>query len=241
MWGLLVGCCGWAGSRSKYFPDFPVVELQTTFYQPPSVALAEKWRAEAPADFVFTLKAWQLITHPASSPTYRRLRQPVALDQRDRYGFFRPTDEVWRAWLATRAIARALRAAVIVFQCPASFLPSPENCDHLAQFFSRIEREGWLVAWEPRGSWPPGQVQHLCRDLDLIHCVDPLFAAPTHGRPAYFRLHGRGGYNYRYTDADLAELARVSERHPEIYVLFNNVHMRDDARRFLDTIGRHDP
>lgn len=120
---VLVGCCGWAGARWKYFEDFPVVELQTTFYQPPSVALAEKWRAVAPADFVFALKAWQLITHPASSPTYRRLRRPVPPEQRDRYGFFRPTGEVWEAWLTTRAIARALRAAVIVFECPASFTP----------------------------------------------------------------------------------------------------------------------
>jgi uncharacterized protein YecE (DUF72 family) len=236
MSALLVGCCGWAGARSRYFEDFPVVEIQTTFYQPPSAALAEKWRAEAPGDFLFTLKAWQLISHPASSPTYRRLRQPVPPEQRDRYGFFRPTDEVWEAWSTTRAIARALRAAVVVFQCPASFTPTAENCANLVGFFSRVDREGQLFAWEPRGNWPPDQVQALCRRLDLIHCVDPLAAQSTHGRPAYFRLHGRGGYNYRYSDADLDELADICGRHPEGYVMFNNVHMRDDARRFRDSL-----
>lgn len=68
---ILIGCCGWSEARGKYFRDFPGVELQTTFYQPPSPELAKKCRLEAPPGFSFTLKAWQLITHPATSPTYR--------------------------------------------------------------------------------------------------------------------------------------------------------------------------
>ena len=112
---LLVGCCGWAEAHSKYFTDFPVIEIQSTFYQPPSPELAEKWRREAPADFIFTLKAWQLITHPASSPTYRKLKVAIDAKKADRYGHFRPTEEVWEAWQATKTIAAALQAAVIVF------------------------------------------------------------------------------------------------------------------------------
>ena len=59
---MLIGCCGWPEARARYFEHFPVVELQTTFYQPPSPELAEKWRSQAPPEFIFSLKAWQLIT-----------------------------------------------------------------------------------------------------------------------------------------------------------------------------------
>ncbi len=234
--GLLVGCCGWAEARARYFREFPVVELQTPFYQPPAAELAAGWRREAPAEFQYTLKAWQLITHPPSSPTYRRLRTPIDPRHRDRYGFFRPTDEVWAAWEITRDAARALNAAVLVFQCPASFEPTGENRDNLERFFRRIERDRWLVAWEPRGSWAPDDVRDLCRRLDLIHCVDPLAAEPAHAPTPYFRLHGRGGYRYRYTDADLADLAAVCRRRGAGYVLFNNIYMLADARRFAGSL-----
>jgi uncharacterized protein YecE (DUF72 family) len=215
--GWLTGCCGWAAARAKYFREFPVVELQTTFYQPPSTDLAAKWREQAPAGFVFTMKAWQLITHPASSPTYRRLKEPVEAGRRQACGLFQPSEEVWSAWKVTRDVARAVRAAVIVFQCPAGFEPTPENASNIERFFRRIERD---------------LVRDLCRRLDLVHCVDPLAAETTYAPVAYFRLHGRDGYNYRYSDADLEELVRVCRRHSGGYVMFNNVHMLEDARRF---------
>ena len=31
----LIGCCGWAGSQPQYFSQFPVIEIQSTFYDPP--------------------------------------------------------------------------------------------------------------------------------------------------------------------------------------------------------------
>ncbi len=40
MFDLIVGCCGWCERRASYFQHFTSVELQDTFYQPPSVALA---------------------------------------------------------------------------------------------------------------------------------------------------------------------------------------------------------
>jgi len=233
-----VGCCGWPMARERYFQTFPVVELQDTFYQPPSTELARKWRQAAPAEFVFTMKAWQLITHPASSPTYRRLKTPVPRDRAASYGSFQASPEVWQAWLTTLAVARELRAEALVFQCPASFTPTPTNIENLRQFFRRIER-GFLVCWEPRGPWDPDLVRRLCEELDLIHCVDPFVAQPVYGHARYLRLHGRGGYRYRYTDEELGQLARQCERwleagHEPIYVMFNNVYMKEDAARFLE-------
>jgi uncharacterized protein YecE (DUF72 family) len=234
---IIVGCCGWPEARAKYFQRFPVVELQDTFYDPPSLAAIEKRRQEAPPHFVFTLKAWQLITHSPRSPTYRRLKTPIAADKHDRYGFFRPTAEVRQAWERTAAIARALRAALVVFQCPPSFSPTPENKANLEAFFSGIERGDFLLAWEPRGVWSPAEVQELCQRLDLIHCVDPFATEMTYGATAYFRLHGRGGYRYRYSDEELEALHQVCLRQVEggrrpVYCLFNNMFMLEDASRF---------
>jgi hypothetical protein len=73
-----VGCCGWTEAQARYVTDFPTVELQTTFYQPPAIGVAKRRKTKAPADFRFCMKAWQLITHTPSSPTYRRLKSGVS-------------------------------------------------------------------------------------------------------------------------------------------------------------------
>lgn len=230
-----VGCCGWAEARVRYFREFRSIELQSTFYQPPSVELARKWKREAPEEFRFCLKAWQLITHPAGSPTYRRLKTPLAERSRLAVGQFQPTEEVWNAWLTTLEVARALEAAVIVFQCPASFRPVEKNIRNLESFFGRVGACGIELAWEPRGDWPPDVIRNLCDRFALIHCVDPFSGKPVTRGTRYFRLHGRGGYKYQYLDAELEDLRKLAlaDTHNDTYVMFNNVFMRSDAARFL--------
>ncbi|GIX46768.1 MAG: hypothetical protein KatS3mg131_0979 [Candidatus Tectimicrobiota bacterium] len=239
MTAVKVGCCGFPVARHEYFRLFDLVEVQQTFYQPPRLETVRRWRETAPPGFTFTLKAWQLITHPPSSPTYRRLRQPLPPQARNAYGHFRPTPEVFAAWTRTLEIARALAAPLVVLQCPASLRPSAENVANLRAFFTRIPRDDLRLAWEPRGAWPPSLVAQLCQELDLIHCVDPFKDAPQHGEIYYFRLHGRTGYDYRYSDAELqAVLAQVGKR--PAFVLFNNKAMLDDAlrcKRLLATLS----
>jgi uncharacterized protein YecE (DUF72 family) len=219
-------------ARPRYFAALDLVELQDTFYHLPRPSTVARWRAEAPAHFEFVLKAPQLITHEPTSPTYRRLRRPLSAEERARYGAFKPTAEVAAAWDETLALARLLAARVVLFQCPASFDPSPTHVRHLARFFERAARDGLRFAWEPRGAWPDRRIRELCRRLDLIHCVDPFQRAPVWGEPAYFRLHGRGGYRYAYTQADLHELRERVRAQGAAYVLFNNLSMFEDARRF---------
>ncbi len=232
-----IGCCGFPGGMARYWRGFRVVEVQKTFYRPPRLATAERWRREAPQEAEFTLKAWQLITHPPSSPTYRRAGPDFDPKRKERYGCFRDTEEVWQAWLTTQGMAQALQARVILFQCPARFLPSQENLSNLSGFFSRIRAAGFRIAWEPRGPWPDETVRELCRQLDLVHCVDPLVARPLWGEFCYFRLHGLGGYAYRYTDEDLRALRAKLPAGRECYVMFNNVYMDEDARRFRRLLG----
>jgi len=236
---IRIGCCGFAGARASYYGQFRLVEVQQTFYEPPCVGTVERWRAEAPADFEFTLKAWQLITHEASSPTYRRLRRPLPDASRTRVGSFRPTDEVWRAWERTRDIAHALRAKVIVFQCPASFKPTRQNQANLREFFGRIAQAqrlapaAFTLVWEPRGQWADAGIAALCAELGLVHGVDPFARLPVTREWFYFRLHGLTGYTHRYSDAELERLEDMFRGFAGGYCLFNNVAMREDAARLL--------
>jgi uncharacterized protein YecE (DUF72 family) len=226
-----VGCCGFPAARAKYYGHFAAVEVQQTFYQPPRISTAERWRAEAPEGFTFTLKAWQLITHLPTSPTYRRLSKPIPTDHWHLYGAFRPTEEVHEAWLVTRRIAEALETPVVLFQCPASFRPAPRNLRDFSTFFESIERGKARLAWEPRGAWPRDLVSDLCRDLRLIHCVDPFAETTVTGDPFYYRMHGIGGFSYQYRDDDLCRLFDTC-RGRDGYVFFNNATMWYDALRF---------
>ncbi len=234
MTDIRVGCCGFPRSRSAYFQALRAVEIQQTFYQPPALKTAERWRAEAPPDFEFTLKAWQLITHESRSPTYRRLKLSWPGDRLEKCGSFRPTEEVDWAWEKTREIAEVLRSRHIVFQCPASFHPSEENKKNLTAFFQRVKREDFQFVWEPRGTWELDEVRDLCRELDLIHGVDPLKAEPQWGSVRYFRLHGVTGYRYRFSGEDLDVLREKCR--DKTYCFFNNVSMWEDALAFRDRI-----
>ena len=232
---IKVGCCGFVVSQKEYFTLFNLIEIQNTFYQIPRLQTAEKWRGTAPRDFEFTMKAWQLITHEPSSPTYRRLKGKIEPMKSDRYGRFRATPEVMEAWRRTAMFARTLGVSIVVFQCPASFRPTKQNVGNMREFFSRIDRMDFRFAWEPRGVWPEELVLQVCEELQVIHCVDPFKNKPQYGEFQYFRLHGITGYDYRYTDVDLQGLRKWVDKRPT-YLLFNNNWMKDDALRFIDLV-----
>jgi uncharacterized protein YecE (DUF72 family) len=233
---MKVGCCGFAGKMAEYFKNFQVVELQKTFYSLPKTSTVERWKKSAPKNFEFSIKAWQLVTHPSTSPTYKKAG--IQIGNKKKYGFFRPTDEVFDAWNKTMETATLLGCKVVLFQCPPSFKQSEENIRNMKEFFNSVLRRGLIFAWEPRGEWEDEKIEKLCVDLDLIHCVDPLVRKPAaKGEIAYYRLHGsyeKGmiNYKYKYTEKDLKRLLEICKNNT--YVLFNNVHMLTDAKRFLD-------
>jgi uncharacterized protein YecE (DUF72 family) len=235
-----IGCCGFRSSRETYYESLDSVEVQHTFYQPPQVTTLRRWREEAPAGFEFTLKAWQLVTHLSSSPTYRRLKRTLTEEEKEGAGFFRPTEVVKGAWELTRECAEALGARSLLFQCPASFKPVRENVENMRRFFGGAERAGLVFCWEPRGGWPRELVSELCEELALWHAVDPFSERTLTPGRCYFRLHGRKGWRYKYEDGELEELRSMLPRDATSYVFFNNVHMREDARRFREIVEEDD-
>ena len=71
---------------------------------------------------------------------------------------------------------------------------------------------------------------------------DPVSEHPI----SYIRLHGVGkgevNYRYKYTDEDLQKLKEKTKileaQGKEVYVLFNNVYMAEDAKRFIELISK---
>ncbi|HEU0032011.1 MAG TPA: DUF72 domain-containing protein [Kofleriaceae bacterium] len=241
-----VGLCGFTMGAARYPWHFPVVEVQQTFYQPPAAGVITRWRVQMPASFEFTLKAWMLITHPAKSPTYRRLRRALSPDEAAGAGSFQDTAIVDEAWRVSLEAARILRATAILFQCPASFRPTPDNVFRMRRFFARIERPpGVRLLFEPRGpAWSPEIVRPIVDELGLVHVVDPFVGPTVSTDLVYYRLHGITGSRHIYSDAELARLAAMLPSHGECYVMFNNIPRIGDAERFKAVVGlpaSHEP
>jgi uncharacterized protein YecE (DUF72 family) len=238
---IWVGCCGFPCAQARYWELFDAVEVQQTFYRLPRASTAARWRQQAPAGARLFLKVWQLVTHPPSSPTYRRLDWSVPRERWDRYGLLRPTPEVRDAWRRFLEIALAAEPDGLLLQTPPSFDGRPPHPEHLRAFLASLEARPAPLLWEPRGSWERSLVETLCRELDLVHVVDPFQDAPTHAPFHYYRLHGIGGPSYRFSDADLQTLKGLCPRDRETFCLFNNVAMLGDARRFRALVRPEDP
>ena len=228
---------------------FSLVEVQRTFYKLPMIKTAERWRAEAPRDFGFAVKAWQAITHLSTSPTWRRSGLRVTEAQRDKYGWLRPTKENLEAWRRTREICDALDAKICLIQCPPNFRCTPENISNMKKFLKKIDRGKLELAWEPRGDWKehPDEIKRLCDELELIHVVDLMRREPLSEHPiSYIRLHGLNpreyDYNYKYSIAELKQLATkvraLVKKHQEVYLLFNNFFMYDNALELIKTLKK---
>ncbi|MBC7128805.1 MAG: DUF72 domain-containing protein [Thermoplasmatales archaeon] len=228
---IKVGCCGFCCKKDEYFKKFEVVEIQKTFYSLPSIETARKWRKEKPENFEYTMKAWQPITHLPNSPTYRKAKLKI---ESNNYGFFKPSNEVFDAWEKFSEFAKELDAKIIVFQCPPNFHESAENIRNIEQFFSSIERK-FLYAIELRGNWRREKIIEICKNFDLIHCVDPFKSPSYYGKIKYYRLHGITGYNYDYSKEELKKLLEFC-RNKEIYCLFNNTKMLKNAIEFKEMI-----
>jgi|Deesub1362B_J571_1020462.scaffolds.fasta_scaffold00016_196 uncharacterized protein YecE (DUF72 family) len=235
---MKIGCCGFAVAFEKYIRNLDVVEVQKTFYTPPKPETAEKWREKADSinkDFEFTIKAFQVITHPPNSPTYRKVKLEVGKD----IGFFNPVKEVFEAWEKTKEIAEILRADKIIFQTPASFKMTRNNLEKVDEFFNSIDGDFTFI-WEPRDV-AVELTDHFLEILTrhgIVHCVDPFVSEPVkQGKINYFRLHGayKGKkivYSYTYTNDDLERLKKKVTSYSNPYVMFNNKTMYQDALRF---------
>ncbi|MEO3993675.1 MAG: DUF72 domain-containing protein [Desulfurococcaceae archaeon TW002] len=247
---VVVGCCGFPTSRKEYYVSFEAVELQDTFYNPPNPEKLRKLREEAPENFRFSMKAWQVITHPPDSPTWRKSRFKLPNEVKSNYGYLKPTKENLEAWELVRKSAKVLRASYVILQAPPSFNYSPENLSNLKTFLDLIREKEFRIGIELRGDWLNHQeeLRKILEDYETVtHVTDPFkwFPPITRFTSYYFRLHGIGprevNYRYKYSAEDLRKLKnllRSLEGALEAYVMFNNVYMREDALYFKELLQK---
>lgn len=234
---IIVGCCGLAGMKLEdYARRFPVLELQSTFYKLPRASTAERWRKVAPK-LAFTLKAFQGITHPADSPTWRKSKKELEGVDPAEVGLLRVSKFTKRAWDETERLAEILDAKVVVIQLPPKYDYSSQNVSKLRAFLSTVSTRRTPAVEFRHTSWF-GRLQEAREAVAPwggVLVTDPLKVNPPDQPFQYHRMHGSDGlinYGHKYTDEELERLGR-SVRGKKAYVFFNNLAMKEDAGRLL--------
>jgi uncharacterized protein YecE (DUF72 family) len=174
---ILVGSCSWtdptliacgrfypkgvtsAEARLRFYAEqFGIVEVDSTYYAPPSARNSELWVARTPAGFVFNVKAFGLLTHhPAvvqRLPDWLRNALPEeARGKRNAYAKDLPLEVMDKVWALHREALAPLAAAgklgAVLFQFPPWFVRSPDNREYLSRLPDRLP--GWPLAVEFRG------------------------------------------------------------------------------------------
>jgi uncharacterized protein YecE (DUF72 family) len=197
-----------------YAENFPVVEVDSTYYGLPSERNADLWVERTPDDFVFNVKAFALLTqHPTTARGLPKdLREKVAVEKARYYPRDLPaevTDEAWTRFLAAlRPLHAASKLGAILFQFPEWFPPSRENRAYVVECGDRLEATlpGVACAVEFRNDRWMLDDERQRRTLELLEehalpyvCVDmpqgfktsiPPVAAAT-APLAVVRFHGR--------------------------------------------------
>ena len=238
---VVVGCCGLSGMKLEdYARRFQALELQSTFYKLPRASTAERWKMVAP-NLTFTLKAFQGITHPADSPTWRRSRNELKGVDPAEVGFLRLTKFTKMAWEKTERVAEILDAKVIVIQLPPKYDCSGGNLSRLRAFLSAVSTERIPAVEFRHRSWfgRLEEAREVISPWGGIIVTDPLKVDPPHQPLHYHRMHGSDGltnYRHRYTNDELDRLRR-SVGGKKAYVFFNNLSMKEDAESFSRILG----
>jgi uncharacterized protein YecE (DUF72 family) len=155
-----IGTSGWTDKtllRSGWYPDeavndakkrlvyyatqFPLVEVDSTYYFPPAESNSRIWAERTPDDFVFDIKAYSLLTkHPTKPDSlYKDLRRET--DKRNVYADdldAKVIDQVWERFLsALDPLAEAGKMGAILFQFPPWFFISRANKDYILECAKR--------------------------------------------------------------------------------------------------------
>jgi uncharacterized protein YecE (DUF72 family) len=204
--------CKTAEQRLRHYAQqFPLVEVDSSYYAMPLPQTAQLWAERTPADFTFNVKAYRLFTGHQALPTTldRDLQKALGPDvPRTLYYEKLPgeiREELWRRFIAALAPLRhAGKLGAVHFQFAPWLLRNRASIAHVEHCAERMQ--GHLVAAEFRHqTWFFGE--HLEktlaweRELGLVHtvvdspqgfanCV-PCVWDVTNPRLAIVRLHGR--------------------------------------------------
>ena len=236
-----------AEARLRYYASqFPLVEVDSTYYALPASENAHRWVDRTPDGFTFNVKAFGLFTtHPIEvSRLPRDLREtlPARLSEK-RSVYLRDvseefTAEAWRRFEeALQPLHDAGKLGVIVFQFPRWFVPGRRAEAHIQRCRDNLPRFSMAVEFRSGRWFAPDQAE---RTLGFLRasglafvCVDepqgfsssvpPVAEATTN--MALVRFHGRNRETWEKRGI------AASER-------FDHYYSRDELGEWLGPIRR---
>lgn len=242
---VLVGTCSWADpslircgrfyppevrsaeSRLRYYASqFPLVEVDSSYYSLPSEDITRLWTERTPPEFTFDIKTFRLFTQHPTPPNSlpRDIAQALPEGTRLRSKLYlrdippELTAEMWRRLeTALLPLDSTGRLGVVLFQFPPWFYPSGTNKEYLLKIRERLPR--YRLAIEFRAAdWLEGKYRDdtiaFLRENNLpLVCVDepqgfrssvPPLAEVTSDL-ALVRFHGRNREMWERRDATVTQ------------------------------------
>jgi uncharacterized protein YecE (DUF72 family) len=220
-----------------YARQFPLVEVDATYYALPAEQTAAAWADRTPAGFTFNIKAFSLFTqHPtrvAALPT--DLRPAVEKTGKDRVYLKdvdpEVTDQAWDRFLAAlEPLSQAGKLGAILLQFPPWFPISRSRKDYIVSCAERVAPRRVCIEFRNRTWMTPDnqketldflaahQLPYVGVDMPQGHrdSIPPVLAV-TAPDLAVVRLHGHSDkwdskdiherFGYHYSGRELKEWA----------------------------------
>jgi uncharacterized protein YecE (DUF72 family) len=203
-----------AEDRLKFYASkFPITEVDSTYYFPPSERNSALWIERTPPEFVFNIKAYALLTqHPAKTESlWKDVREALPEEvtaKKNVYMSALPDELQQEAWQrfgdALMPLHSAGKLGAVLMQFPQWFVISRKNKDYILEASERLPNFRLAIEFRHK-SWmePRNQEETLGflerHDLPFV-CVDepqgfdssvPPVAAATAKDLAMVRFHGR--------------------------------------------------
>jgi uncharacterized protein YecE (DUF72 family) len=212
-----------------YAANFPLTEIDSTYYAPPAEQQARLWAERTPAGFRFDVKAYSLLTgHPTRPRSlWKDLREqlaPEAAEKRNIYAKHLDQEALAEAWRRFEAALRPLhesgRLGAVLFQYPPWFVPRRDNrCEvealreRLPDYRICVEFRSpmWVAAGRDRE-----RTLRMLEENGLVYVsVDapevsglPRLIASTSDELLVIRFHGRSDSTWNDTSRSAAERFR---------------------------------
>jgi uncharacterized protein YecE (DUF72 family) len=245
---VLTGSCSWADKtlveQAEWYPRrtmsaeerlrfyasrFPLTEIDSTYYAPPSEHQAHLWAERTPDGFRFDVKAYSLLTgHPTRPRSlWKDLREQLPPDVAEKRNLYpkhlnpEALDEAWRRFeSALRPLHDAGRLGAVLFQYPPWFHPRRDTRAELESLKGRLP--DYKVSVEFRSPTWLAEARDRERTLRLLeeqHLILvgldapaasklPRLIAVTDPELLVVRFHGRSDKTWADTSRSAAERFR---------------------------------
>lgn len=221
-----------------YASQFPIVEVDSTYYSPPSERNAILWIERTPKDFTFNIKAYSLLTnHPTKRESlYADLRDELPKELEKKRNLYReqlPDEAVEQVWQrfhdALMPLHSAGKLGAVLFQFPQWFVIARKNKEYVTECRDRLKdfriavefrHKSWLEERnreETIGFLEDNGLPFVCVDMPQgFDSSLPPIAVATSKDLAMVRFHGRDPKAWTTKSETAAERFRYQYTEPEL-------------------------